>query len=142
MRIQGVSSVQWKFIFNLILANQMLTLLIIFQMKADRREDKITSGPISEVLSGIQYGDGRRKQVMSPPYNPNIRPAYILDNILLCVSLSWLQLCLLAIKMKVLAKYCRLELYRPLCLSETCFPSAKTSLNVAHMLCILYFFVY
>ena len=45
-------------------------------MKADRREDKITSGPISEVLSGIQYGDGRRKQVMYPPY---IHPPSIME---------------------------------------------------------------
>lgn len=32
------------------------------ELKADRRDDKITSGPISEVLSGVQYGDARRKQ--------------------------------------------------------------------------------
>ncbi|XP_038071158.1 alpha-adducin-like isoform X2 [Patiria miniata] len=32
-------------------------------MKADRFDDKVTAGPISEVLSGVQYGDSRRAQL-------------------------------------------------------------------------------
>ncbi|XP_033633381.1 alpha-adducin-like isoform X1 [Asterias rubens] len=32
-------------------------------IKADRFDDKVTAGPISEVLSGVQYGDSRKQQL-------------------------------------------------------------------------------